>query len=604
MIIHSLHAQHFRKYEELRLNDLPESGLILITGGKESGKSSIFEALVFALFGYIADSKQKTYKKFIRWGSDYAQTRLCLSIQNEVFYITRAINQQGEQVAEIWDESYSECFANSFKAVNAYLQRRLGYDIDVLLRSFYWTQKAEEHANISETAIQAMADLQLYQFLNAQLEKDRIQSTAKNEHLERYEHDLAQYHQQIDGDEKCLPWLKEVHEDLLETAQHHEKLATGVERDVANYQQHYDEYWQIKRRLSMLSRIAYMLMAAAVLSMALGTWTWLSEGSTLAQTSGLVALLAGIGFAGAGAVTRFYTWTKQGEQLFPIQKYSGVLAQRLFDGVRCLKMKVADAFHPATCDWFKSKSQLGEWEDAESVADCDSLLQWSRGVEEYGVKSAEVGDVSQALSINIQRRHQQLLNWIRQVEEDIQQEQARVDEQQRVEQNIREHQQATNKEQQYEKTLLASQRLLKGAALDCVELFKQKCQQYQKILWKTDTPLNFRFVLQSLEQNQKDIMQYERLPLSKQQHIALLTRIALVKQGLAELPVKQHALWFDEPLLRFNDEQIDLVLQQWKRLTVRSAFQQIWVSTQELPEKRHHDVHISCRLGAFRLFSS
>ena len=53
MLIKSLEAHNFRKYEVLTVNDLPEYGLIAISGLNESGKSSIGEAIFFALFGRI-----------------------------------------------------------------------------------------------------------------------------------------------------------------------------------------------------------------------------------------------------------------------------------------------------------------------------------------------------------------------------------------------------------------------------------------------------------------------------------------------------------------------------------------------------------------------
>ena len=49
MLIKSIDARDFRKYSELVVNDIPESGVITIAGSNESGKTSIGEAICFAL---------------------------------------------------------------------------------------------------------------------------------------------------------------------------------------------------------------------------------------------------------------------------------------------------------------------------------------------------------------------------------------------------------------------------------------------------------------------------------------------------------------------------------------------------------------------------
>ena len=51
MIIRSLSTENLLKYRKLELSDLPEQGLIAVSGQNESGKSSIGESICFALFG-------------------------------------------------------------------------------------------------------------------------------------------------------------------------------------------------------------------------------------------------------------------------------------------------------------------------------------------------------------------------------------------------------------------------------------------------------------------------------------------------------------------------------------------------------------------------
>ena len=57
MIITSMIAENFRKYAHLQLDNLPDRGLIALTGGNESGKSSIGDAIQFGLFGHTDQVK-------------------------------------------------------------------------------------------------------------------------------------------------------------------------------------------------------------------------------------------------------------------------------------------------------------------------------------------------------------------------------------------------------------------------------------------------------------------------------------------------------------------------------------------------------------------
>ncbi|WP_043108042.1 AAA family ATPase [endosymbiont of unidentified scaly snail isolate Monju] len=67
MIITRIKGSNILKYRRLELA-LPESGLIAISGQNESGKSSIGEAVCFALFGRTFSIGPDELDKVVRWG--------------------------------------------------------------------------------------------------------------------------------------------------------------------------------------------------------------------------------------------------------------------------------------------------------------------------------------------------------------------------------------------------------------------------------------------------------------------------------------------------------------------------------------------------------
>ena len=65
MIITSVKAQNVLKYAELQLENLPEKGIIAVSGHNESGKSSIGETVCFALFGRTFSLNPEELEKII-----------------------------------------------------------------------------------------------------------------------------------------------------------------------------------------------------------------------------------------------------------------------------------------------------------------------------------------------------------------------------------------------------------------------------------------------------------------------------------------------------------------------------------------------------------
>ena len=75
MIIHSVKASNVLKYASLQLEDIPERGLIAITGPNESGKSSIGETVCFALFGRTFSLDFDELTKIIRWDETHCSVQ-------------------------------------------------------------------------------------------------------------------------------------------------------------------------------------------------------------------------------------------------------------------------------------------------------------------------------------------------------------------------------------------------------------------------------------------------------------------------------------------------------------------------------------------------
>ena len=100
MLIKSLKALDFRKYSDLSINNIPEQGVISVSGANESGKTSIGEAICFALFGRTFVLDEKHISKLIRWGKEKAEVSLLfVGSDNQDYKLTRSITKISTRTA-------------------------------------------------------------------------------------------------------------------------------------------------------------------------------------------------------------------------------------------------------------------------------------------------------------------------------------------------------------------------------------------------------------------------------------------------------------------------------------------------------------------------
>ncbi|MEW6095001.1 MAG: AAA family ATPase [bacterium] len=141
--IKKLRADNFKQLKDIEIT-FPQRGSFLIEGLNESGKSTLFEAIYFGLFGealVTEGGSRRSVGDLIDYHSKYAYVELQIEVRDRILNIYRTINLKSpnQWKLEIGDEEITK---NA--AVNERLMLELGLDGDALLNSCFVEQKKLE----------------------------------------------------------------------------------------------------------------------------------------------------------------------------------------------------------------------------------------------------------------------------------------------------------------------------------------------------------------------------------------------------------------------------------------------------------------------------
>lgn len=142
-----LYVHNFKQLQELELH-FPDHARVLVQGKNEAGKSTLFEALYFALFGnaLATESGARGLDDLIRYEVEKARVELDVQVGNRSFEIKRTIARNKSNIWELAvkrdGELVEEIRGNT--VVNKRLIGELGFDGDALLNTCFVEQKKLE----------------------------------------------------------------------------------------------------------------------------------------------------------------------------------------------------------------------------------------------------------------------------------------------------------------------------------------------------------------------------------------------------------------------------------------------------------------------------
>lgn len=142
-----LYAHNFKQLQEVELA-FPDSARILVQGRNEAGKSTLFEAIFFALFGsaLASETGARGLDSLIAYETEKARVELDMSCGDRLFKITRTIVRAKSNTweLEICRDGMPPEEIRGNTAVNKRLVAELGFDGEALLNTCFVEQKKLE----------------------------------------------------------------------------------------------------------------------------------------------------------------------------------------------------------------------------------------------------------------------------------------------------------------------------------------------------------------------------------------------------------------------------------------------------------------------------
>jgi len=208
LIISSLKADNFMRFDKFELKSVPERGLTGIFGDNECGKSTIGELICFCMFGRTTKADGGEPSKIIKWGQDTCTCEITFISGNETFRIMRRLSADGTKDGRMVNLTNGKVPASTYDQIEARVTELLGYSFKEFRYSMFIAQKE------LDIILHDADDRRLV--LNNMLGVGFMEKTAKRVASKRinYEAELKEIRRRLDDKKEVLTVYKARERDM------------------------------------------------------------------------------------------------------------------------------------------------------------------------------------------------------------------------------------------------------------------------------------------------------------------------------------------------------------------------------------------------------
>jgi exonuclease SbcC len=609
MIIRSVKAENVLKYASLELKDIPQKGIVAISGENESGKSTIGETVCFALFGRTFSLGPDDLDKVLRWGEHHCSVVLEFTVDGVDYQLSRFLDRDGNHSARLsLAEDIDKPVARGVKSVSDKLFEILGYEFDEFVESFYLAQREITTPHPHSVAVKTMAGVAPLEYVAASFEEEIAQFDEMREELDAEAEALRQELDELDFQEGYLVELEDGKNALEAEIGANKSAVENLEQAADIYAGNQPE---IRRARGKRGRARFWRFISFVLALVGGgAWFMLAKKPELAQSQQLLHLLQQklpnwqdawipyVGFAGIGfAVLMLFFWIRAASH--------GSRAERLAEEARVLgdaleKARAVSAFEGETDE--EAPKEAAEDSDIAAGEEMNlSLAEVPERPEEslYAALLSRVEDVAAEVS-EVRNYVDQEARWLREqinrkeerfwaLGQEVDREMERVRQVARLSEVIDGLEaKMADLDANREKRVKAIE-LLEGASgyvssnfnrdirdlvARTLPVFTQGRYEHLRI----DPDLTVRV----FSSDKRDFMDLDEVSSGTQRQIMLALRLALSEKLLVRRVQGDQFAFLDEPFAFFDEERTRYALKALTSLSDKLT--QIWIVAQVYPE--------------------
>ncbi|MES9830962.1 MAG: AAA family ATPase [Candidatus Thiodiazotropha sp. DIVDIV] len=619
MIIHSINAKNVLKYSSLNLNEIPEQGLIAISGPNESGKSSIGETVCFALFGRTFSLDVDELTKIIRWGETHCSAQLEFSAADgQKYQLERFLDDAGNHSARLSPIGVDDDdqVVRGVEQVADKIYQLIGFEYEEFVESFYLAQREITTPHPHSYAVKTMAGLVTLEYCDAACQEDRTETLQELDLRNQELGGLQKQMEELDINPGLMPGLESERHGVNQRMDKTQRMIDELGGASTAYQDVMPKRDKARSKSGSAGFFSFLFLIFAAASG--GAWyllnklpdhdlsvrlnTWLGQ----MVPSWEAAMLPWLLYAAGGFALLFLIFVIRRAALKKAVSAFDVTATALADALNNLDDLPPDV--ASVEDVVDLPSDVaGEQvvsESIENASDPDVVDRAARGrlsgrVADWTASLAEVRDgVANELDLlslglaDTRRRSGEL-------DQAIAIEQERLDRAARLKEMQSSLKEKIDERQQHIDICSLADELIQGASREISHQFNRKLRglvsktlplftenRYEHL--QIDDDLTVR----AFSSEKRDFMDLDEISSGTQRQIMLAVRLALSQELVGRAVQGGQFLFLDEPFAFFDEKRTRSALTVLP--TLSEELKQIWIVAQDFADDLKFDLHVRC----------
>ena len=612
MIITAVKSQNVLKYAELELENLPEKGIIAVSGNNESGKSSIGETVCFALFGRTFSLNPAELEKIIRWGEENCSVTLTFKVEEQEYSLYRYLDKNGNHSAWLSVLGHEdEPLARGSQEVAIAIANILGYEFEEFIESFYLAQREITSPHPHSFAVKTMAGVGALERVSMGYEQDIRQQKETLEELQAENESLQDELEELAFEEGYLVTLEDEKNKLEADLENTRELVVDLNASSDTY---IANEGHIRKAAGKKGRARFWSLLNLLLALvAGGAWAVITQKSELAQSVKLLDMLRQsipdwqdsyinyIGIAGAVFTVIFlFFWIRSAShsaRVKALHRESVELATVMAKVQSVAEYEVVAETHETSDD-----------EDQEPVTNlADPAMRYD--VRKYAillpkVESAKAAgsDVAGYTEIEQQWLAEQITlreERFNQMGEEVDAELARASQVTQLQEVISSLQ---SKSEELSSKLGVREKaieLLAGASKHFSSKFNHDIRDLMSSTLPLFTQGRYEYLqvepdlgVRIFSSDKRDFLDLEEISSGTQRQIMLALRLAMSQKLMGRTVKGRQFAFLDEPFAFFDEERTKYALLALDELS--DALSQIWIVSQTFPHGHEFAAEVKC----------